>query len=146
MVIDDHVVSSIRKGLVVLIGVSRYDTEHDAKYIARKVPNLRVFSDQAGKFSNSSLDVGAELLIVSQFTLYGDVAKGRRPSFIEAASPDLARILFDTTVQLLRGTGLCVETGQFQSKMSLSLCNEGPVTIMLDSKHRDNSVKAKDTH
>ena len=146
MVIDDHVVSSIRKGLVVLIGVSRYDTEHDAKYIARKVPNLRVFSDQSGKFSNSSLDVGAELLIVSQFTLYGDVAKGRRPSFIEAASPDLARILFDTTVQLLRGTGLCVETGQFQSQMSLSLCNEGPVTIMLDSKHRDNSVKAKDTH
>lgn len=138
MVIDDHVVSSIREGLVVLVGVSRYDTEDDARYIARKVPNLRVFSDQTGKFTNSPLDVGAELLIVSQFTLYGDTSKGRRPSFINAASTDLARTLFDSTVELLRGTGLRVETGQFQSQMSLSLCNEGPVTIMLDSKQRAN--------
>ena len=138
MVIDDHVVSSIREGLVVLVGVSRYDTEDDVRYIARKVPNLRVFSDQTGKFTNSPLDVGAELLIVSQFTLYGDTSKGRRPSFINAASTDLARTLFDSTVELLRGTGLRVETGQFQSQMSLSLCNEGPVTIMLDSKQHAN--------
>ena len=138
MVIDDHVFSSIREGLVVMVGVSRYDTEDDARYIARKVPNLRVFSDQTGKFTNSPLDVRAELLIVSQFTLYGDTGKGRRPSFINAASTDLARTLFNYTVGLLRGTGLRVETGQFQSQMSLSLCNEGQVTIMLDSKQRSN--------
>ncbi len=135
--IDNRVVGQIGVGLVILIGVSRTDSEKEATYIANKTVNLRIFSDDHGKFNNSALVIGAELLVVSQFTLYGDTRKGRRPSFGDAASPESAKSLFAKTVALFKGTGLHVETGEFQAYMSLKIHNDGPVTIMLDS---DDSV------
>ena len=130
-------VGTIGRGLVVLLGISRTDTEDEAQHVVGKVVNLRIFDDDAGKFDRSALDIGAELLIVSQFTLYGDTRKGRRPSFIEAAPPDQAEKLFDQTVELFRQTGLGVETGRFQAHMMVSINNDGPVTVMLDSADRE---------
>ena len=130
-------VGTIGRGLVVLLGISRTDTEDEAQHVVGKVVNLRIFDDDAGKFDRSALDIGAELLIVSQFTLYGDTRKGRRPSFMEAAPPDQAEKLFDQTVELFRQTGLGVETGRFQAHMMVSINNDGPVTVMLDSADRE---------
>ncbi len=130
-------VGTIGRGLVVLLGISRTDTEDEAQHVVGKVVNLRIFDDDAGKFDRSALDIGAELLIVSQFTLYGDTRKGRRPSFMEAAPPDQAEKLFDQTVELFRQTGLGVETGRFQAHMMVSINNDGPVTVMLDSANRE---------
>ena len=130
-------VGTIGRGLVVLLGISRTDTEDEAQHIVGKVVNLRIFDDDEGKFDRSALDIGAELLIVSQFTLYGDTRKGRRPSFMEAAPPDQAEKLFDRTVELFRQTGLGVETGRFQAYMMVSIQNDGPVTVMLDSADRE---------
>ena len=130
-------VGSIGQGLAILLGVSRTDVEQDTKHIVSKVINLRIFAGEEGKFDRSALDIGAELLIVSQFTLYGDTRKGRRPSFTKAAPPDQAEKLFDQTVELFRQTGLAVETGQFQAHMMVSIHNDGPVTIMLDSADRE---------
>ncbi len=110
------------------------DTSSDAEFIVNKSTNLRIFSDKQGKFNLSALDVGAELLIVSQFTLMADTLKGRRPSFIEAAPPDFAEKLFNQAVEMYRNTGLNVQTGLFQQHMLVKICNDGPVTIMLDSK------------
>ena len=130
-------VGTIGRGLVVLLGISRTDTEDEAQHVVGKVVNLRIFDDDAGKFDRSALDIGAELLIVSQFTLYGDTRKGRRPSFMEAAPPDQAEKLFDQTVELFRQTGLGVETGRFQAHMMVSINNDGPVIVMLDSADRE---------
>ena len=137
MTVDGEVVGSIGRGLVVLLGVSRDDTPEEARHVAGKVANLRIFYDEEGKFNRSALDIGAELLLVSQFTLYGDTRKGRRPSFIEAARPEQAEELVNLTVELFRETGLKVETGQFQAYMAVSIQNDGPVTVMVDSADRD---------
>jgi D-tyrosyl-tRNA(Tyr) deacylase len=135
--IDGEVVGAIGPGLLVLLGVSRDDTDEDASYIVGKVLNLRIFSDDEGKFQSSATDVGAELLVVSQFTLYGETRKGRRPSFTLAAVPDEANRLFKRAVTLFKETGLKVETGTFQADMAVSLVNDGPVTLMLDTADRD---------
>ena len=130
-------VGSIGLGLVVLLGVSRQDEGDEARYIVDKTVNLRIFPDEEGRFDRSALDIGAELLIVSQFTLYGDTRKGRRPSFLEAAPPERAHELFDRVVALFAETGLSVQTGRFQAHMMVSIQNDGPVTIMLDSTDRE---------
>lgn len=135
--IDGEVVGAIGPGLLVLVGVSRDDTEEDVGYIVGKVVNLRIFSDDEGKFQSSATDIGAELLVVSQFTLYGDTRKGRRPSFTHAAAPEDADRLFSRAVELFRDTGLKVETGRFQAYMAVALVNDGPVTIMLDTADRE---------
>lgn len=140
--IDGEIVGQIGQGFAVLIGVSKHDSETDADYIVNKVANLRVFADDHGKFNRSAMDVSAELLLVSQFTLHADTRKGRRPSFIEAAAPDLAKLLFDQTVAKFRETGLRVETGRFQAYMMVSLVNDGPVTIMIDSADKEKLRRA----
>ncbi len=135
--IGGETAGAIGPGFVILVGISRDDTEAEAAHIVDKAVNLRVFSDDEGKFQHSALDVGADLLVVSQFTLYGDTRKGRRPSFTKAASPADAESLFDRILELFRETGLRVETGRFQAYMDVALHNDGPVTIMLDTADRD---------
>ncbi len=134
--IDNEVVGAIGQGLVIFVGVARGDSEKDAVYLADKIVNLRIFPDDAGKFNLSALDVGGELLVVSQFTLLADTRKGRRPSFENAAPPDEAGPKFDFFVSCLRNSGLRVETGRFQQYMLVEIYNDGPVTIVLDSKER----------
>ena len=129
-------VARIAGGLVVFVGVARDDDEADARYVVEKVANLRIFEDEDGRFNVSALEVSAELLVVSQFTLYADVRRGRRPSFTEAAAPENAQPLFERTVELFRETGLRVETGRFQARMMVELRNDGPVTLMIDSAER----------
>ena len=124
----------IGRGLVVLVGVANGDTEKDAQYLAQKTVNLRIFSDESGKFNLLALDVQGDLLLVSQFTLLADTRKGRRPSFIEAAPPENANELFGFFVKQMRATGLRVETGRFQQHMQVEIHNDGPVTILLDSR------------
>ncbi len=119
---------------MVLVGVANGDTEKDAVELARKTVGLRIFADAAGKFNLSALDVKAELLLVSQFTLLADTRKGRRPSFVDAAPPDIAEALFEKYVAEARNSGLKVETGRFQQHMLVEIHNDGPVTIMLDSR------------
>ena len=136
VIVENEVVGLIGPGLVALIGISRQDGEEDARYIVDKSVSLRIFADQENRFNRSALDIGAELLIVSQFTLYGDTRRGRRPSFTEAAAPEQAEGLFNRTVELFRESGLAVETGRFQAHMTVSIQNDGPVTIMLDSSDR----------
>lgn len=135
--VDDEVIGSIGSGLVVFVGISSDDNEEDAKYLASKTINLRILPDDEGKFNCSALDTGAELLIVSQFTLYADTRKGRRPSFTNAAPPDYAEPLFLQTVEMFRESGLKVETGRYQAHMMVSIHNDGPVTIMIDSADKD---------
>lgn len=125
--------SSIRKGVLVFVGVTDTDAVDDAKYIAGKVRDLRIFEDDQGKMNRSVLDVGGEALVVSQFTLYGDCRHGRRPSFIKAAAPDVARMLYEEVVRELRDGGVAVQTGEFRAMMEVELVNDGPVTILLDS-------------
>lgn len=129
-------VGRIGKGLVVFLGVAEGDSEKDAQYLIRKIAHLRIFADEAEKFNLSALDVGGELLLVSQFTLMADTRKGRRPSFIEAAPPEQAEKLFDRFVGLARETGLKVATGRFQQYMQVEIHNDGPVTVMLDSRDK----------
>lgn len=133
---DDEIVGAIGPGLVVLLGVSKDDDEVDAKYLVEKVSNLRIFADNDNRFNLSSLDIGAGLLMVSQFTLYADTRKGRRPDFNQAAAADDAKRLYEHTVQLFQETGLTVATGRFQEHMLITLQNDGPVTFMLDSSDR----------
>jgi D-tyrosyl-tRNA(Tyr) deacylase len=130
---DDYSVH-IGRGLVVLVGVERGDGPSDVEYIARKVLELRVFDDLDKGFSQSVQDIGGDLLVVSQFTLAADCRKGRRPSFDLAAPPDAARPIYEAIVEKLKSTGLTVATGQFQAMMQVSLVNDGPVTLLLDSK------------
>lgn len=132
--VDGAVVGQIGQGLLVLLGVGRGDTEADVDYVADKVVNLRIFPDDAGAMNRSALDVGAEILAVSQFTLYGDVRRGRRPGFIESAPPEEARVLYLKFVEKVRGKGLRTAEGVFQAMMDVSLVNHGPVTILIDSK------------
>jgi D-tyrosyl-tRNA(Tyr) deacylase len=135
--VERDVVGSIGPGLVVLVGISREDGPEEAEYVVAKTVNLRIFNDEAGRFNLSALDTGAELLVVSQFTLYGDTRRGRRPSFVDAAPPEEAEALFAHTVSLFRRTGLSVATGRFQAHMTVSIENDGPVTIMLDSADKE---------
>jgi len=123
----------IGHGLLVLLGVGHGDTETDATYLAEKIAGLRIFEDVDGKMNRSVLDVGGSMLAVSQFTLYGDVRRGKRPSFDEAAPPDEARRLYEFFVERIQALGLRCETGRFQEMMQVELVNEGPVTILLDS-------------
>lgn len=134
--IAGEVVGRISRGLVVFIGVADADTEKDAQYLAQKTVGLRIFADEQGKFNLSALDVNGELLVVSQFTLLADTRKGRRPSFTSAAPPDLAEELFKRFIAAVRDSGLKVETGRFQQYMQVEIINDGPVTILLDSKDK----------
>lgn len=131
--VDGTVSGEIGAGLLVLLGVSKTDGEKDAQFIAEKVVNLRIFSDENGKMNRSLLESGGALLVVSQFTLYGDCRKGRRPSFDAAAPAEQARALYEFFVATSRATGARVETGVFQAHMSVSLVNDGPVTLLLES-------------
>ncbi len=132
--VDDQTIGRIGPGLLVLLGVSRADEEKDADYLADKIAHLRIFEDDDGKMNRSLVDTGGEMLIVSQFTLLGDCRKGRRPSFVQAAPPEKAERLYDYFVYQVRLKGVSVATGQFQAKMAVSLVNDGPVTLILESK------------
>jgi D-tyrosyl-tRNA(Tyr) deacylase len=128
-----EIAGEIGLGLLVLLGVGREDLEANADYLAEKIVGLRIFEDDAGKMNRSVLDVGGAVLVVSQFTLYGDARKGKRPSFDDAAPPQRARELYEYFVEKIRAAGLRCETGRFQEMMAVELVNEGPVTILLDS-------------
>ena len=134
--IENEEVGRIGQGLVVFLGVAGGDTEKDVQYLVQKIVNLRIFSDKEGKFNLSALEIEGELLLVSQFTLLADTRKGRRPSFIEAAPPAQAEELFEYFVEQTRATGLKVETGRFQQYMQVEIHNDGPVTILLDSREK----------
>jgi D-tyrosyl-tRNA(Tyr) deacylase len=131
--VEGEVTGEIGPGLLVLLGVGRDDTEASAEYLADKVVGLRIFEDDGGRMNRSVTDVAGAVLAVSQFTLYGDARKGKRPSFDDAAPPEKARGLYDHFVQRVRAAGLRCETGRFQEMMQVELVNEGPVTILLDS-------------
>jgi D-tyrosyl-tRNA(Tyr) deacylase len=128
----DRVSGRIRRGFLLLVGFTHQDGEAQVAWMADKVVGLRLFPDQAGKMNLSLADVGGALLVVSQFTLYGDSQKGRRPSFIDAARPEMAIPLYERFVQLLRGAGFTVETGEFGAMMDIELVNDGPVTLWLE--------------
>jgi len=132
--VDDREVARIGIGLLVLLGVNRGDAETDADYMAEKVAGLRIFADAEGKMNRSLIEIGGEMLVVSQFTLCGDCRKGRRPSFIEAAPPDLAERLYERFVSIVKAKGLRVGTGRFGAAMAVSLVNDGPVTLIVESK------------
>ena len=132
--VEGETVGAVGPGLMVLIGVSREDTDKDLKYIVDKVQNLRVFDDENGVMNRSILDAGGSILAVSQFTLYGDARGGRRPSYFQAAGPEMANELYERAVAGWRDQGIHVETGRFRTEMKVSLINDGPVTILLDSE------------
>jgi len=132
--VDGQVSGKIGKGLLVLLGVGKGDAESDLSFLSSKIPDLRIFEDVSGKFNRSLREIDAEILVVSQFTLYADCRKGRRPSFTEAEEPTAAKHLYEQFISKLRGQGLSVETGEFQTKMEVHLVNDGPVTLLLDSK------------
>jgi D-aminoacyl-tRNA deacylase len=124
----------VAEGFLVLLGVARDDSPPDADYLAEKIINLRIFDDESGKMNRSLLETGGRMLVVSQFTLYGDVRRGRRPSYTDAAEPAKANMLYQYFVERARAQGIKVETGVFQAMMRVSLVNDGPVTILLDSR------------
>jgi D-tyrosyl-tRNA(Tyr) deacylase len=129
-----EITGHIGQGLLVLLGIGHEDTEAGAEYLADKIVGLRIFEDDAGKMNRSVAEVGGAVLAVSQFTLYGDVRKGKRPSFDDAARPEMARTLYERFVSRVRASGLRCETGRFQEMMEVELVNDGPVTILLDSE------------
>ena len=131
--VNGEIASEIGLGLLVLLGVGRDDTEVDATYLAEKIAGLRVFEDADGKMNRSVQDVGGSVLAVSQFTLYGDVRRGKRPSFDATAPPEKAQLLYELFIAQIRAADLRCETGRFQEMMQVELVNEGPVTILLDS-------------
>lgn len=131
--VKEQVVGRIGPGLLILLGVGRDDALKDCEYLANKIAHLRIFSDNKGFMNLSLMDTGGEALVVSQFTLWGDCRKGRRPSFVNAAPPEPAKALYEHFVQFLKGKGLTVATGRFQEMMDVHLINDGPVTLMLDS-------------
>jgi D-aminoacyl-tRNA deacylase len=132
--VSEEVVAKIGHGLLVLLGIAKIDTQADADYLAAKVLGLRIFDDENGKMNLSLADARGAVLVVSQFTLYGDVRKGKRPSFDDAAPPELARELYEYFVAKIREAGVACETGRFQAMMEVELVNDGPVTILIDSK------------
>jgi D-tyrosyl-tRNA(Tyr) deacylase len=129
-----EITGEIGRGLLVLLGVGHADTESGADYLADKIRGLRIFEDDAGKMNRSVVEVGGAVLAVSQFTLYGNVRNGKRPSFDDAARPEMARSLYERFVNRIREAGLRCETGRFQEMMEVELVNDGPVTILLDSE------------
>ena len=143
--VADETAGAIGVGLAVLLGVSKDDDEADASYLVEKISNLRIFADGENRFNLSALDVRADILVVSQFTLYADTRKGRRPDFNQAAGPEEARRLYEHTVQLFRNAGLAVAIGRFQEHMQVTLQNDGPVTLMLDSVDRQKP-RRRDRH
>jgi D-aminoacyl-tRNA deacylase len=132
--VDGRPIGTIENGLLVLLGVERGDGPSDRDYIVSKIRDVRVFADEAGKMNLSIADAGGAVLVVSQFTLCGDVRRGRRPSFDGAAPPAEAKLLYEDAVRALRDAGLRVETGEFQAMMQVALVNDGPVTVLLDSR------------
>jgi len=131
--VSEKIVGKIGRGLLILLGVAQADSEADAEYLADKIVGLRIFEDENGKMNLDAASIGGQILVVSQFTLYGDVRRGKRPSFDAAASPERARQLYEYFVDRIRATGIPCETGGFQETMQVELVNEGPVTILLDS-------------
>ena len=131
--VDGEEIASIRQGLLVLLGVEKGDGPEDTAWMGRKIPGLRIFEDDEGKMNLSVLDIGGEILLVSQFTLLADAAKGRRPGFDRAAEPALAEAYYTELADQLRAEGIAVQTGRFGADMQVGLCNDGPVTILLDS-------------
>jgi D-aminoacyl-tRNA deacylase len=131
--VDDRIVGEINQGLLIYLGVAQGDMTEDVKYISDKLSNLRIFSDEAGKMNRSVLDVKGEILLISNFTLCGDCRKGRRPSFDQAAVPEVANKLYLQVAQSLQHQGIGTATGQFKAHMHVSSCNDGPVTVLLDS-------------
>ena len=132
--VDGVIAASIGRGLVLFLGIAKLDSQQDADYLIRKVIHLRIFPDESGKMNRSVVDIGGSILVVSQFTLYGDCRKGRRPSFDQAAPPDEALRLYNYFVERVTTYGVAVQTGIFQAHMDVSLTNDGPVTLLLDSK------------
>ena len=134
VVVAGETIGEIESGLVLLVGVTHGDTAEDAAYLAEKIVNLRIFEDENGKMNHSVLDVGGSILSVSQFTLYGDCRKGRRPNFMDAARPEEAEVLYERFNEEIRKRGVHTETGQFGAMMDVQLINDGPVTLILESK------------
>ncbi|MGN7279730.1 D-aminoacyl-tRNA deacylase [Bacillus altitudinis] len=132
--VEEEITGAINEGYMVLVGVTHEDTEEDVHYLAEKLAHLRIFEDENGKMNHSLLDVKGSVLSVSQFTLYGDTRKGRRPNFMKAAKPDMANLLYECFNETLREKGIHVETGRFGAMMDVSLTNSGPVTMLMDSK------------
>lgn len=132
--VGDETVGKIGSGLLVLLGVADRDQPADADFMAEKIANLRIFEDKQGKMNRSLIDIGGEMLVISQFTLLGDCRKGRRPSFTEAAGPDKANELYERFVRQVRKTGVQVATGRFRAMMEVSLINDGPVTLIVESR------------
>jgi D-tyrosyl-tRNA(Tyr) deacylase len=132
--VDDRVVAEIGNGLLVLLGVAKPDTSDDADYLAEKIVNLRIFEDENGKLNHSVLSTGGQMLVVSQFTLIGNCNKGRRPSFVHAAGQDQAAKLYERFIEQVREKGVSVKTGRFQAMMQVALINDGPVTLIVESK------------
>jgi len=136
VLVNDQVVGQIGQGVLVLLGVGVDDGEGEAEFLARKTAELRIFQDEQGKMNRSVMDTGGQALVVSQFTLYGDTRKGRRPSYNKAAPPGLAKALYEHFVEVLEAHGVPTQTGKFQAEMSVSLVNEGPVTLLLSTDDR----------
>lgn len=132
--VNNRIIGKIGKGLLVLLGVTESDMPGDADYLSEKIINLRIFEDENGKMNRSLLETGGEMLVVSQFTLLGDCKKGRRPSFVNAANPEKANELYEYFVKKVGNKGISVETGQFRAMMDVSLINDGPVTLIVESK------------
>ena len=137
--VDRDEIGTICHGLVVFLGIAVDDIEDDLEYLVGKIVNLRIFADVDNRFAKSALDISASLLIISQFTLYSDTRRGRRPSFTRSASPERALLMFEKAIESFKDTGLAVESGRFQSHMMVEVHNDGPVTIMLDSADRKQS-------
>lgn len=136
VVVENEITGQIGAGLMVLLGVAEPDTERELKWLADKIVNLRIFPDDEGKMNRSLVDTGGEMLVVSQFTLYGDCRKGRRPSFVDAAQPEKAEQMYEQFVDYVAGQGVGVATGRFRADMQVSLTNDGPVTLWIDTAER----------
>jgi D-tyrosyl-tRNA(Tyr) deacylase len=132
--VENKVVGKIGSGLTILLGVEETDTEEDAKWMTQKIPDLRIFNDDEGKFNRSLIDVNGSILLISQFTLHGDCRKGRRPSFIKAARPEVAIPLYEKTLSLFKEMNIPTESGVFGAHMDVNIQNDGPVTLLLDSR------------